>query len=116
MKAIYFERSERSLHMYGSSRAKGVYIPDESVVLYKEQRGVFGETTYSFTDRQEILDEMQSLLKGASPNVEGVTYSEIKEFEYDGTRLKEIIQNARLKRELRDKVKFGIDALLEETK
>ena len=117
MRAIYFERNARSLiHIHAGSQTKGVYIPDESVILYREQRGTFGGITYSFTDRQKLLDEMQLLLNGATPNVEGVTYSGIKEFEYDGTKVKELIQNARLERELKGKVESGLDALLEEAK
>ena len=117
MRVIYFERNARSpFHIHAGSHTKGVYVPDENVILYKEQHGTFGGHTSSFTDRQELLDEMRPLLEGTTPNVEGVTYSGIKEFEYDGAKLKELIQNAKLERELRDKVGTGIDALLEEAK
>ena len=117
MRVIYFQRSApSSFHIHAGSYIKGVYIPDENVILYKEQHGTFGGNTSSFTDGQEILDEIQPLLSGASPNVEGVTYSRVKEFEYDGTILKELIQNARLERELRDKFESGLATLLEEAK
>ena len=117
MRAIYFKRNAKSpMHIHAGSYTNGVYIPDERVVLFKEQHGTFGGHTASFTDRQELLDEMQPLLEGRTPNVEGVTYSGIKELEYDGTRLKELIQNARLERELKGKVESGLDALLEEAK
>jgi hypothetical protein len=117
MRAIYFERYATSpVHIHAGSYTKGVYIPDENVVLFKEQQGTFGGEISSFTDRPDFLDEMQPLLQGRTPNVDGVTYSKIKELEYDGTRLKNLIQDARLERELRDKVTSGIDALLEEAK
>jgi hypothetical protein len=117
MRAIYFERNARSpIHIHAGSHTNGVYIPDENVILYREQHGTFGGSTSSFTDRQELLDEIQPLLNGAIPNVEGVTYSGTKEFEYDGTKVKELIQNARLERELKGKVESGLDALLEQAK
>ena len=115
MRAIYFERNAKSdFHIHAGSYTKGVYIPDEKLVLFREQHGSFGGHTASFTDRKELLDEMSPLLEGRTPNVDGVTYSGIKVLEYDGARLKELIQNARLGRELRDKVESGIDALLKE--
>lgn len=117
MRVIYFERNTIStFHIHASSSIRGVYIPDENIILYKEQHGTFGGNTSSFSNRQEILDEVRPLLEGITPNVERVTYSGIKEFEYDGAKLKELIQNAKLERELRDKVRTGIDALLEEAK
>ena len=117
MRAIYFERHAQSpIHIHAGSYTQGVYVPDERVVLFKEQHGTFGGNTVSLTDRQEFLDEMRPLLEGKTPNVNGVTYSGIKELEYDGTRLKELIQNARLEIELKDKVESGIDALLDEAK
>jgi hypothetical protein len=117
MRAIYFERNARSpIHIHAGSHIKGVYIPYENVILYREQHGTFGGSTYSLTDRQELLNEMQPLLNGVTPNVKGVTYSEIKEFEYNGTKVKELIQNARLERELKGKVESGLDALLEQAK
>lgn len=117
MRAIYFERAEESpIHIHAGSYIRGVYIPDERVVLLREQHGTFGGHTTSYADNKEFLDEIQPLSEGGFPNREGVTYSRIKEFEYDETKLKELIQNAKLERELKNKVESGIDAFLEEVR
>jgi hypothetical protein len=115
MRAIYFERTaEFAPHVHACSSVRGIYIPDEKLVLYREKRGRFGGFTFSFTDRKEFLDEMRPLLDGTTPNVEGVSYSGIKGFEYDEARLRELIQIVKLERDLRNKVQSGISALLEE--
>jgi len=113
MKAIYFEREARSpVHIHAGSCMAGLYVPDEKVILFKEQYGTFGGHTSSFTDRPEFLNEVQMLLKRRL-NIPGVTYSKIKEIEYDEGKLKKLIQDARLEKDLRDKVESGIEALFE---
>ena len=115
MRVIYYKRySELSTHLFPGSYVEGFYLPDEIVVLLKKQHGTFSGYTISFTDNKEVLDELHSLLNESIPDVNRVTYSNIKGLEYDGTRIKELIHNARLESDLRDKVESGFNALLEE--
>ncbi len=128
MKVVYFKRNARSpINIHAGYYADCFYVPDENLVLYKEQYGSFGGQDYSLTKKDRILKEARSLAKGKIPKAENVSFSDIKEFEYDSsklleliqnTRLKsvlELIQNTRLKSELQTKVKYGIEYLLKQS-
>ena len=112
MRVIHFERDKEGLHLHGGSYVQGFYIPDKKLILFSERQGTFGEDICSFTDNPALLDELQPLLQGEIPTTDGVTYSRIKEFEYDEERLSELIQDAQTEKELRAKLKSGIEALL----
>ncbi len=115
MKVVYFKRNAPSgFHIHAGSYADCFYIPNENLVLYKEQHGSFGGQSYSLTDRAEILGQARAIAEGKIPNVKGVTFSDTKEFEYDNSKLQELMQNARLKTELETKVKSGIEELLKQ--
>lgn len=115
MNVIYFERNARSSrHVHEGHYANCFYVPDENIVLYKEQHGTFGGEDYSLTDRAKSLEEAKSIASGRTPNVNGVTFSNIKKFEYESSKLLELIKNARLKAELQTKVESGIEDLLKQ--
>jgi len=117
MKVVYFNRNARSpIHIHAGSYANCFYIPNENLVLCKEQYGSFGGQDYFLTDRTKMLEEARAIAEGRTPSVEGVSFSDIKEFEYDSSRLRELIQNTRLKTELQTKVKSGIEDLLKQIK
>lgn len=103
-------------HIHAGEHAEGLYVPDENVVLYRQRSGTFGSSIYSITDKKELLEELQPLLNGDTPKVETVTYSEIKEFQYDEAKLRDLIQSTKSKMELQNKVETGIEALLKEAK
>ena len=115
MKVIYYNRKARSpFHIHAGSYASFFYVPDENIILYKEQLGTFGRNEYSLTDRAKILKEAKVIAEGRIPDVQAVSFFDIKEFEYESFKLRELIQNARLKTELETKVKFGIEDLLKQ--
>ena len=115
MKVIYFKRKAKSpIHIHAGSYASIFYIPDEEIILFKEQLGTFGKNEYSLTDKAEILEEAKVIAEGRIPDVQAVSFSDIKEFEYESSRLRELIQNARLKTDLETKVKSGIEDLLKQ--
>jgi hypothetical protein len=112
MKVFYYHRFARSgFHLHASSAAHIFYIPEENLILFKEQRGTFGGVEYSFTQRKELLEEARSVMQGSK--VEGIEISNPKEFEYDSKKIERLIQDARSKSELEKKVRSGIEELLE---
>ena len=111
MKVIYYRRHvESGFHIHAFSSADMFYIPDEEVVLFREQYGSFGGQYYSLTDRKEILDEIKAVLQ--SHKVDGVEISNVKEFEYEDAEIRKLIRDARAKSELEAKVRSGIEELL----
>jgi len=117
MRVVYFKRNVKSaIHIHAGSYASLFYVPDENVVLYQEQHGTFGGQNYSLTDKAEILEEAKAIAENRTPSVEGVSFSGIKKFEYEGFKLLELIQNIKLKTEIESKVKSGIEDLLKQIK
>lgn len=115
MRVVYFKRNVRSpVHIHAGSYASCFYVPDEKVVLYREQHGTFGGKDYSLTDRVEILEEARNIAESKTPNVRNVTFSDIKEFEYESSKLRELIRNIRSKSELQTRVEAGIEDLLKQ--
>lgn len=113
MKVIYFERGARSpIHIHEGSYASCFYVPDENIVLYREQHGRFGGKDYLLTNRKEILEKARAIDENRTLNVDGVTFSNIKKFEYESSKLLELIKYAKLKAKLQTKVKAGIEDLL----
>ena len=111
MKVIYYHRHVKSgFHIHAYSSADIFYIPDENLILFREQHGSFGGRDYSFTDSPELLDEANSVVQGS--RVEGGEISAITEFEYDETKIKQLVREAKLKSELETKVRSGIEELL----
>ena len=115
MKVIYFERNVRSpIHIHAGFYASCLYVPGGNIVLYKEQHGTFGGKDYSLTNKIEILKEAKFIAWGRIPHVEGVTFSNIKKFEYESSKLLELIKYARLKAKLQTKVEGGIEDILKQ--
>jgi hypothetical protein len=111
MRVIYYHRYARSgFHIHAYSSADIFYVPDENLILFREQHGSFGGRDYSFTDRPELLDEATTVMQGSK--VEGIEISDVREFEYDKTKIKELIREVKLKAELETKVRSGIEELL----
>lgn len=114
MKIIYYHRYAKSgFHIHAFSSANMFFIPDENVILVKEQIGTFGGQVYSISENPEILKEAHEISKGKIPKVENVTIADIEEFEFNDQKLNELIQNAKLKSEVEIKVEKGIEMLLE---
>ncbi|MCK4614483.1 MAG: hypothetical protein KAU14_06745 [Thermoplasmata archaeon] len=115
MKVVYFKRCAKSpIHIHAASYASCFYLPDEKIVIFREQHGTFGGKDYSLTEREEILEEARIITEGKTPDVEGVSFSHVKEFEYETSKLLKLIRNAELKAELETKVKAGIEELLKQ--
>ncbi len=117
MKVYYFTGYAPSrMHIHAWSGGNMFYIPDEKAVLTIEQHGSFGSKTFSVVDNKRILKIAKALSEGKDPDIEGVKYSDAKEFEYDSEKLHELVENARNGRALEEKVKTGIEDLLKQAK
>lgn len=111
MKVIYYHRQARSgFHIHAYSSADIFYIPEENLILFREQLGSFGGRDYSITDKRELLDEANSVMQGS--RVEGIEISHMKEFQYADAKIKQLVREAKLKSELETKVRSGIEELL----
>lgn len=117
MKVVYLERSGRGLiHATAGNFARLFYVPDEDVILVNEEAGTFETGNFSLFKRPELLGEVKAVLDGKSPGVDGVNYSEPKEFDYDDSILTRLIRDAKAKNEIDLNVEFGIKDLIEKVK
>lgn len=115
VRVYYYHRNARSgFHIHAYSSADIFYIPDENLILFAERHGTFGGCDYSFTKRRELLDEAKSVIRCSK--IEGIEISNVKEFEYDSQKIKQLIQDAKLKSKLETKVRSGIEKLLKQIK
>lgn len=117
MKLVYFERTTKiGFHVHAGSYVKGIYIPDENVILFKDRLGTFGGTFYSISEGTEFIDEVKAVLKGEKPQGKGITYSDVKEFECSISleTMRQLVKDAKQTNKLRTKIGFGIDNLLEQ--
>jgi hypothetical protein len=117
MKVVYYRRYAKSgFHIHAYSSEDIFYFPDENLILFREQLGSFGGKDYSFTERQELLDEAKSVMQGSGTGIEGVEISNVNEFEYDEEKIKQLIQDAKSKSEFETRVRSGIEELLNQIK
>jgi len=115
MKVISYQRiSPATFPFHSHSYTHFFYIPQEKIVLYREQYGTFGNITYSMTKNPEILEEAEKIMNNQIPNNSWeVLFSNIKVFEYDNSKLRKIIRKAKFKSKLEDYVSSGIKELIQ---
>lgn len=94
--------------MYDVEQVSCFYVPEKDVILY----GSLSKQRYSLTDQAEFLEEARVIANGVLPKIEGVEFKNIKNFEYDGSRLQGLIEDIRSRNELDKKAKCGIEELL----
>jgi hypothetical protein len=71
MKVLYYHRYAKSgFHIHAYSSTDIFYFADETLILFREQLGSFGGEDYSFTERQERLDEAKSIMQGSGTGIE----------------------------------------------
>ncbi len=117
MKVVYFERKGMSKKLFIYSCIEGFYVPSENVILlFRDQIENINRRCISVVDKSPILKEIRSVLERKIIKINGITYSKFKEFEYDDSEIKELIQNARLEEEMKEKVESRIETILKEIK
>ena len=129
MKLIYFKRKAKGFHIHGGAFAECFYIPQEEAVLFRERQGTFGSEDYSLNEETKFLEEVKKAIANPElfsdntkekhegiPVTGGITYSNIKEFEYDDSKVQQLIQDAQSAKELEVKVQTGIESLLEQVR
>ena len=117
MKVIYFEGYFKSpIHAGQGSRGQYLYVPNEDVCLFKAlELDVVQQ--FGLIRNQNRLNVARSIARGETPSGDNnIIYSNIREFEYDNSKLQALIQDARLQAELQTKVQSGIEELLEQAK
>ncbi|HLC88792.1 MAG TPA: hypothetical protein VJG49_02025 [Candidatus Nanoarchaeia archaeon] len=116
MRVVHYQREQSTIHVHARLRASYFFIPDRQVVLFAEKQGNFSGTSYSISEREDILREAQALSEGKVPEINNVEYSNIKAFDYDDTRLRSLIEQAKQGKDLEEKVIAGIKDLMKEVK
>ncbi len=117
MKVIHYKRNaESGEHVHAGAYASCFFVPDKQVVIFAEQEGSFGGVIYSITDREAMLREAQLIANGEIPEIDLISFSDIKDFEYDDHKIKELIDDAKSAKELEARTKSSIEQLLEAVK
>lgn len=114
VKIVYYKRAAASpVHIHAGECARCFYVPSEQTVLYTVQHGTFGGDDASFTTEQFMLDEAEEIMVGRLPQVDGVTFSDMKELEFDQYTITSLLDDARAKRALDERVQTGFEKLKE---
>src|SRR3989344_3364529 len=115
MKVIHYKRSaESNLHMHAGSYADMSYIPEKNIVIFNEQHGTFGGFTLSISEDNSILEEAKAVSQGNIQVQRNLEIYSVKEMDYDETKLTELIENARLRKDLDGKVASAYHDLFDE--
>lgn len=116
MKIIYYKRTLRStFHIHAGEVARCFFVPTEKIVVYLAQHGSFGGTSVSFTTEPRMLDEAEALAAGKLFDVENVEFSAVKELEVDNYAIQSLLDDARAKIVLEERVRQSVDKLKEMT-
>ena len=111
MKVVYFDRCLTK----GGQHRDSFYLPSKNLILYKD-RVKLADGTASLTDEQSFLDEARMIAEGEIPQVNGLRFSNLKLFEYDGSVIEALVENIRSRNELSTKIISGMEALLSQVK
>lgn len=114
MKLLYYKRNMQStFHIHAGEVARCFYVPPEKIVVYLAQHGSFGGTSVSFTTEPRMIDEAEVLLAGKMPDVANVEFSGVKSIEVDDYAVQSLLDDARAKVALEDRVRQSVDKLKE---
>ena len=114
MEAWYLKRMQRGLHVTENVTTDCLYIPESNLVLYKEQKGVYGGTEYSLVEREDVLEEIRNKISGvANSERTRVSYSDVRKVDLDPSKVNIAISDVRRSQELQESVKEGIECLLD---
>jgi len=110
MKVISYKRAVKAPHYRNiSSYANIFYIPDLNVVLFKEQKGGFEICEYGLSN-ENMLKEAKAVEEDST--IKGIEICDIKTFDYNKEKLKELVNKAKQKFVLKKDVTEGIEELL----
>lgn len=113
MEILHFVRNEESeFHIHAYSSASCFYIPSKNVILFAEERGAFGDATFSISTNQPLINEAKALWENQKHNSSAASFSNVKKIEYDDKKLLNLIKNAKEHTSLETKVKKSIQELL----
>lgn len=114
MKIIYYKRTAHSpVHIHAGEVARCFYVPTEKIIVYLAQQGSFGGSSVSFTTEQRMLDEAELIMAGKTVDVERVDFSVPKVLEVDDYMMTSLLDDARAKVALEDRVRQSVDKLKE---
>lgn len=111
MEVVYYKRVEKGAN--GNTFVEDrFYIPDENVVLYKQQQGSFNGQDYFYTDEQKSLSE--GLLVRENIPIEGAEIENRQIFDINAEELKQLIKDIKAKPELETRITKGMAELYQQ--
>lgn len=114
VKVVYYKRAAASqVHIHAGEYAQCFYVPSEQTMLYMVQHGTFGGDDVLHTTEKHMLAEAEEIMVGRLPQVDGVTFSDMKELEFDQYTITSLLDDARAKKALDERVRTGFEKLKE---
>lgn len=112
MQTIYYERiAHLPALMNSGAQVKCFYLPSKSVVILIERKGPFDNDAATFTEDPEALSEAQEVAAGRAPLSDGIEYKNIKELNIDEYLLTSLLDDARARDVLEERVTKGVEQL-----
>ena len=110
MKVIHYERMWRNpINLDNNSFGHCFYIPEEGVLLYQTKTG--SNVHFRYGIYQQFLNEAEQIAEGNIPKEEGLTISNVKEFETSSSNLNKLINQIGRRDSLEDQIKTEFDEL-----
>ena len=105
----YTKENEDRITQFFNYAEECFYLPDQNIVLCKHSPIVWGHANYKTLSSSEVLEEARQTSANNLPKKRGLKFSKIKAFDYDYSKLLEIIE----KKEGDEKIlSQGIEALI----
>lgn len=118
MEAVYFEKRKGTIFDDPEELfcMRGIYVPEEKVVLFGKQVERYGKYEFYITSDAKTLDMIEEALKGETC-ADGATYSGIREFECDGSKIRRLVEDYKSENEtVRERVRLDISMILDESR
>ena len=105
----YTKEKEDLITPFFSYARECFYFTDQNIVLYKHSPVVWGHADYKASSNPELLEEARQVGGNNLPKKYRVTFSKIKTFDYDDSKLQAMLE----KKEGDEKIlRQGIEALI----
>lgn len=118
MRMMYFMRGK------GNSCIRGFYIPEKEIVIYcplGSQTGFLEENKHFLEEVAEAITNI-SLMKDENSStqeeifVNDALYYNVKEIEYGGSKVKQLIKKIRYRKRLDERTRSGMEDILKRVK
>lgn len=117
MKAYILERYAQSpMHIHAGIGTKMLYLPEVKTVLYREHIGTFSSAQYGFTEKAEIVKEIESLLAGKPELPDSVKLKVLNELDVKQLEMGQLISDMNSHQALQKKIADEVNAIFGDRK